>query len=274
MAAPNLEADRVEVPCPACSEPILKQATKCKHCGEQIGQPSAAKPRQVGFILGIGILFMPYLFSWATLRQGYSSTSRFISLTWMVILVAMLNSGTGSEKSSTVSSPVSVAPSSPAAPVDEMGMWAIGNYVDNFGDKTKSGYVTNKNKIRGIFSNSATTDSALLVDLILDDSKKMYIMLYEYAGKNPVKQYGSTAYTIMIKDKNGKKSQLSAVNYSSDRMSLAGSQAGKLHNALKLGGQVQVVIVENENQINNYSFVLENADGYSKAFEKLHSSKK
>ncbi|WP_373429818.1 DUF4236 domain-containing protein [Acinetobacter gerneri] len=43
--------------------------------------------RKVSFLLGCGIFLMPYIFSWLTLRQGYSSKARWISFTWMILLL-------------------------------------------------------------------------------------------------------------------------------------------------------------------------------------------
>lgn len=47
--------------------------------------------RKVSILLGIGIFVMPYIFSWFTLRQGYSSKSRWISFIWMMIVLIIVN---------------------------------------------------------------------------------------------------------------------------------------------------------------------------------------
>ncbi len=47
--------------------------------------------RRVSLLLGIGIFLMPYIFSWFTLRQGYSSKSRWISFIWMIIVLVIVN---------------------------------------------------------------------------------------------------------------------------------------------------------------------------------------
>jgi ATP-dependent Zn protease len=44
-------------------------------------------PRKVSILLGIGILLIPIVFAWFTLRQGYSTVSRAISMVWMVIYI-------------------------------------------------------------------------------------------------------------------------------------------------------------------------------------------
>lgn len=43
--------------------------------------------RKVSILLGIGILMMPYIFAWFTLRQGYSKFARYISFGWLLFLV-------------------------------------------------------------------------------------------------------------------------------------------------------------------------------------------
>ena len=43
--------------------------------------------RQVSIVLGIGIFFIPFLFAWFTIRQGYSTVSRAISMVWMIVYI-------------------------------------------------------------------------------------------------------------------------------------------------------------------------------------------
>ena len=52
--------------------------------------------KKVGFLLGLGIFFMPYFFSWFTLRKGHSGLSKGLSFAWMglIILVGMNGSNT------------------------------------------------------------------------------------------------------------------------------------------------------------------------------------
>lgn len=39
--------------------------------------------RRVGLALGVGILLLPYIFSWVLLQKGYSQTARVISFLWL-----------------------------------------------------------------------------------------------------------------------------------------------------------------------------------------------
>ena len=46
--------------------------------------------RKVTIPLGIGIFLMPYIFSWFTLRKGYSKTAKAVSLAWLSFVPALL----------------------------------------------------------------------------------------------------------------------------------------------------------------------------------------
>ena len=48
--------------------------------------------KQVGLLLGIGIFFIPMIFAWFTLRQGYSTVSRAVSMVWMLIVIMAMRS--------------------------------------------------------------------------------------------------------------------------------------------------------------------------------------
>ena len=50
--------------------------------------PSHTHPRRVvGILLGTGIVLLPYIFSWFTLRKGHSTLSRMLSLTWLSVFI-------------------------------------------------------------------------------------------------------------------------------------------------------------------------------------------
>lgn len=46
--------------------------------------------KKVSIPLGIGIALIPLIFSWFTLRRGYSSTARFISFGWLLLTIVMV----------------------------------------------------------------------------------------------------------------------------------------------------------------------------------------
>jgi hypothetical protein len=154
------------------------------------------------------------------------------------------------------------------ANLDKTGMWIVSYYVDDFGQPTKKGYIQNSDEIVGSFSNSATTNSALNVRFLITNSNNIDVVLYEYAGNNPVKSYGSTEYSVSVLDSDGGKHSLNATNYS-DRLSLGTTSSKKMHNILLKGGRIQFSIKENRSSINSYEFTIRNSDFYENAFRKL-----
>ena len=73
------------------------------------------------------------------------------------------------------------------AELRKLGDWDTGRYVDEFGDPTDDGYI--KITKRGYFSNSATTNSRLRVDMMLSDGsiEAPWFRVYEYYGSSAVK---------------------------------------------------------------------------------------
>lgn len=52
------------------------------------GHPNSSK-KKVGILLGLGIALVPMIFSWFTLRKGYTSIARGVSFGWLALVVLM-----------------------------------------------------------------------------------------------------------------------------------------------------------------------------------------
>lgn len=154
------------------------------------------------------------------------------------------------------------------ANLDNTGMWRVGYYVDEFGEPTKDGYITNTSYIKGVFSNTATENSDLNVKFLISDKNDISIQLYEYARNNPVKAYSSDSYSVLMQDKDGNRTKLRATNYS-DRLSFDKTESIKIHNALMKGGEVVFRITEIRTPTTQYAFSVNNAQYYDNAFRKL-----
>lgn len=160
--------------------------------------------------------------------------------------------------------------------VNNLGEWEINRYVDQFGDPTNEKYIELKQTIRGKFSNTATQDSPLNVEFLITNKNNISIMLYEYAGNNPVKGYDDS-YTIHVSDKDGNKYKLYATNKNSDRMTLSSfdyketgvTDSQILHNILLKGGTIKFAITERRRETTKYNFVINNADYYDNAYRVL-----
>jgi len=155
--------------------------------------------------------------------------------------------------------------------LNNTGIWRVGHYVDEFGEPTKTGYITNREYIKGQFSNTATQDSKLNVNFLITNSSNISIQLYEYAGNNPVKAYSSTSYRVLIQDNDGKRLDLRATNYS-ERLSFDKTASKQVHNALMKGGTIKFKIIEIDTPTTEYEFTIPKADWYENAYLKLKES--
>lgn len=94
------------------------------------------------------------------------------------------------------------------------GNYKINYFVDEFGDITTEGYITQKNLEFGSFSNSATTNSDIIWYLILTKEDIAFV-IYEY-GSYRVTGSSSfpTDYTLSMKTSDGKVQTFSCSNFS------------------------------------------------------------
>ncbi|MBN1968438.1 MAG: hypothetical protein JW870_03635 [Candidatus Delongbacteria bacterium] len=156
--------------------------------------------------------------------------------------------------------------------LNNTGIWTVQYYVDDFGEPTKEGYIRNTNLINGTFSNTATQNSALNVKILITNSNDINIMLYEYAGNNPVKAYSSESYQVLVQDKDGNRLKLRATNYS-DRLNFDKTASKQVHNILMKGGCIKFKIFEIDTPTTEYDFTINNADWYENAYAKLKETK-
>lgn len=153
-----------------------------------------------------------------------------------------------------------------------LGIWFVSFYVDEFGEPTKQGYI-GSSKIFGVFSNSATENSDLAVDLLISSSSNISIQLFEYAGRNPVKDGVEHGYKIRVKQDTIPPVQFYATNYS-DRLTLNKNDSKRLNDMLLKGGNFKFSIVEDSDYSNSkYSFEIPDASGYKNALKQLNEKK-
>ena len=156
--------------------------------------------------------------------------------------------------------------------IEGFGDWEIKYFVDEFGDPTNTGYITTKELISGSFSNSATNNADLLAQFLIKDSANVGLKLYEYKS-NVVKAYSTKSYSVIIKDSEGKKHSMTCRIYKGgDRIYLDDSykknHISKFHNLLVKGGDLTIIITDNEYGLTNYKITV-NGDGYKNAFNTL-----
>lgn len=124
-------------------------------------------------------------------------------------------------------------------PTTVTGAWTLEYYVDEFDEPTDEAFLYAKN-ISGTFSNSATTDSNLYVELVLD-KENFGIFLYEY-GRNLVKNNSANyvdEYSVTMKTSDGTKHSLSGTLYcGDDRVIIEGADRDAVIAALSGSGTV------------------------------------
>lgn len=151
-----------------------------------------------------------------------------------------------------------------------MGDWVIAYYVDEFRQPTDEPYVTNRSSFYGTFCNSATTDSELEVQILIDESN-VCIALYEY-GYMLVKNYSSRYsdwYDILLKTHDGKISTLSGYIYpNGDRIVIEDEYESIVIEALKSGKTVSFYIEESERTACNYLFTVQGSN-FSELYAKI-----
>lgn len=169
------------------------------------------------------------------------------------------------------------------ANINNLGIWEINYFVDEFGEPTNDGYITTKNPIYGTFSNTATEGSALRARFIIADKKDIAIKLFEYNRDNPVKDHDS--YRVLVQDKDGERYEFRAHN-SSDRITFSDyldywhgnhnegiSHSEKMHKILLKGGRIKIKLINSDRETTQYYIEIVNADWYENAYTKLRATK-
>lgn len=154
---------------------------------------------------------------------------------------------------------------------DNMGMWEVAYYVDEFKLPTDEKYIRNKETIEGTFSNSATTNSQLLVRFLIDKDD-LAIMLYEY-GRNQVKNaYSSDRqyYNVTMMDTDGTRHTLQGYIFAGgDRIFFSESDEKTILNALLQNGTVRFALTETKRSSDTYVFTIEDSSYFTNAYNSL-----
>lgn len=142
-------------------------------------------------------------------------------------------------------------------------------FVDDFGDPTDVGYISQKAFLKGIFSNSATTNSTINWELILAKDEAA-IVIYKYGSTRLTGSYGfPDAYDVLIKGSDGKVYQLYCKNYT-DRISVEPNVLKSFTDIFLAGGDVKIAITDNsEYSYTSYSLGTINCDGINELYQSL-----
>ncbi len=164
---------------------------------------------------------------------------------------------------------------SSSSAADTKGLWSVNYYVDDFQQPTEEWYITNETSFTGTFSNSATTNSKLLVQVAVDEfegeGKRVAFFLYEY-GRNQVKNSSTNyvdEYTITMRGADGTDVSLSGTVYcGGDRLFIDDKYVDTVLNAMKGEGTLSFHIVEDEHTTTSYLFSME-TDNFGSLYESV-----
>jgi hypothetical protein len=149
--------------------------------------PSGAPTRKVGLGLGLGIFFLPIVFSWFTLRKGHSTLSKVLALGWCGLVFISMVSGKNDrsdQKAATVHAASTTTPVQDVAPVNTAARTAVPEQKEapqkqlQLGERFQLGdfaYVVNKvtarKSVGGQFVNEKASDGAifLIVDYTIEN---------------------------------------------------------------------------------------------------------
>lgn len=157
---------------------------------------------------------------------------------------------------------------------NNLGIWEIAYFVDDFGEPTKDKYI--RTKIKGTFSNDLTQDSKLGVRFIITSEEIIEIKFYEYDGDSPNVLHSETSYRLLVKDSKEEVHTLQAY-HDHDRLLFTPMESKKLYNILLQGGTIKFNIISSNafsSRDTEYNFIIDNADGFENAIIKLTDGSK
>lgn len=151
---------------------------------------------------------------------------------------------------------------------DNSDIWTIKYYVDEFGAETDHEYLTFNELISGTFSNTATTNSDLLVSFLIDKTDDtIAIKLFEY-GTNCVKS-SFTDYNIVMKDSSGEKINFPGKIFNNGDRIFVGGDFTILLDAFRTGEDIDFYIEESDHPTTNYLFTVPGDPDFEKKLDLL-----
>ena len=152
---------------------------------------------------------------------------------------------------------------------EDLGIWTIKYFVDDFGDFTDDAYVVTKTLGSGSFTNSSTKNSDLRWKILVDEDGRTAIFLYEN-GSSPVTGSSSypTKYTISVKLSDGSIKTFSGEN-SHDRILLDINCMLEFLDLLFDGSPFKMIVTEDSSYFNtSYNLGTIEPIGFANAFNK------
>lgn len=104
------------IECTECHKEISSKAETCPHCGNpiKVNAIEALNKESFGTQLKVvsfyfGLILMPFIFAWFTLKKGFSKTARIFSFAWLILWVMALGINSESPKQEVTQSVAAVS---------------------------------------------------------------------------------------------------------------------------------------------------------------------
>lgn len=152
---------------------------------------------------------------------------------------------------------------------NDIGFWTLGEFVDNFGDKTGRKYISQY--FSGRFSKLGVQNQSANIEFIITGSDKVEIELYQYGrSRNDIMHHNDFTGTLQDSDGNRHTINARGGGRSTPRVTFNSRSSNVIHDALMKGGEVKIRLTE-EPGGTQYSFDLSNSGtrGYSNAFKQM-----
>ncbi len=158
----------------------------------------------------------------------------------------------------------------------DVGIWTVKAYVDEFDLPTDDYYIVNEDAFDGTFSNSATTNSTLKAYLFyqaigVSQGDIVSIRLLEYGNYKVTNPYSTSCdYNIVIMDSGGNKTQLKG-RMLPNSYDVYITDTQPILDALREGGTVRFAITEKEDPLTKYIITIDDATGFDVAYRQFWS---
>lgn len=153
---------------------------------------------------------------------------------------------------------------------EDFGKWTLRYYVDEFDMPTDSAYICSKEYIIGTFNNIVANDALLEVQFIVD-TESIGFILYEYGSnlvKNPANGNPKWFNITMRTPTETKELGTGWMGRGYDRVFFDRYDYGKIINALKAGGEVKFLVVDQDNTSTSYLFSVDSSN-FAELYENI-----
>lgn len=142
--------------------------------------------------------------------------------------------------------------------------WKVRHFADSFGDPTKNRYIESSSV--GVFSNSATKNSPLYVDIMVISDEYIGIFLFEYSRRRPATYFIGNNGRVLMKNSYGEKHKITYISKWGQSGGLSIRNGEAIRFLKRSVGLVKFVIYDEHSSQYHFSI---NANGFTAAYNMM-----